>query len=328
MVALALATTLTAGGCGYWFWRHLHTALAPAAGGAMVTIGPGESFRRTCDRLESAGVVRHAWALRLWARWQGLDRLVRSGEYRFDRPRSPIEVLAVLRSPSAAVHRVTVREGATVADVAALLAAAGFGGADHVNCLARDPSFLMDLDVPASGLEGYLFPDTYAFAWSASPEEILRAMVRRFRAQADAVAPARTAARMSEQEMVILASVIEKETGAASERPVVSGVFHNRLRIGMALQSDPTAVYGRADVDRPTAADLKMDSLYNTYRHAGLPPGPICNPGRAALEAAVAPADVPYLYFVSRNDGTHAFSETLAEHNRAVVRYQRARRSP
>ena len=105
-------------------------------------------------------------------------------------------------------------------------------------------------------------------------------------------------------------------------------MFHNRLRIGMALQSDPTAVYGRTDVDRPTAADLKVDNLYNTYRHAGLPPGPICNPGRAALEAAVAPADVPYLYFVSRNDGTHAFSETLAEHNRAVARYQRARREP
>jgi UPF0755 protein len=254
-----------------------------------------------------------------------LDRLVRSGEYRFDRPHSPLEVLAVLRSPSAAVHRETIPEGATGADVAATLAAAGFGGADHVQCLARDPSFLMDVNVPASGLEGYLFPDTYAFAWSAAPEEILRTMVRRFREQADAVAPARAAARMSEQEMVILASVIEKETGAAPERPVVSGVFHNRLRIGMALQSDPTAVYGRPDVDRPTAADLKVDSPYNTYRHTGLPPGPICNPGRAALEAAVAPAEVPYLYFVSHNDGTHEFSETLAEHNRAVARYQRSR---
>ena len=325
MAALAVAATLTAGATAYYCWRHLHTALAPAAGGALVTIGPGESFRRISERLESAGVVRHATVLRMWARWQGLDRLVRSGEYRFDRPLSPIEVLAVLRSPSAAVHRVTIPEGATVADVAAELAAAGFGGPDHVTCLARDPSFLMDVEVPASGLEGYLFPDTYSFAWSASPEDVLRAMVRRFREQADAVAAARTAARMSEQEMVILASVIEKETGAAHERRVVSGVFHNRLRIGMALQSDPTAVYGRADVDRLTAADLKVDSPYNTYRHTGLPAGPICNPGRAALEAAVSPAHVSYLYFVSRNDGTHEFSDTLADHNRAVGRYQRRR---
>ena len=325
---MTLAASVTAGGAAYWCWRDLRTGLVPPAGGVLVTIGPGESFRRICERLESAGVVRYGAVLRLWARWQGVDRLVRSGEYRFDRALSPIDVLAVLRSPSAAVHWVTIREGATVADVAAVLAVAGFGGTDHVQCLARDPSFLVDVDVPASGLEGYLFPDTYAFAWSASPEEILRAMVRRFREHAAAVAPARAAARMSEAEMVILASVIEKETGAALERPVVSGVFHNRLRIGMALQSDPTAVYGRTDVARPTAADLKVDNPYNTYRHAGLPPGPICNPGRAALEAAVTPAQVPYLYFVSRNDGTHEFSATLAAHNRAVARYQRRRGAP
>jgi UPF0755 protein len=252
-----------------------------------------------------------------------LDRSVRSGEYRFDRPLSPIAVLATLRSPSAALHRVTIPEGSTLNQVAALLAAAGFGGADQFLCMAQDPDFLLRVDMPATGLEGYLFPDTYAFAWSTLPEQILAAMVARFREQTTALQERRRARHMSQEEMVILGSLIEKETGAAEERALISAVFHNRLQIGMPLQSDPTAVYGREGQGGPTAADLDVESPYNTYLHRGLPPGPICNPGRAALEAALEPATAPYLYFVSRNDGTHAFSRTLEEHNRAVARFQR-----
>jgi UPF0755 protein len=188
--------------------------------------------------------------------------------------------------------------------------------------LAQDPDFLVEQDLPSSGLEGYLFPDTYAFAWSTPPEEILRTMVGRFRDQAAALRARRIDAGMSEQDMVILGSLIEKETGAAQERAMVSAVFHNRLRNGMLLQSDPTTVYGHEDGAVPTAADLDADTPYNTYRNPGLPPGPICNPGRSALEAALAPAAVSYLYFVSRNDGTHEFSTTLDEHHRAVVRFR------
>jgi UPF0755 protein len=149
-------------------------------------------------------------------------------------------------------------------------------------------------------------------------------MVGRFREQVGALRARRMAVAMSEQEMVTLASLIEKETGAAQERVLVSAVFHNRLRAGMLLQSDPTAMYGREEGGAPTAADLTVDTPYNTYRNRGLPPGPICNPGRAALEAALSPAAVSYVYFVSRNDGTHEFSTTLDEHNRAVARFQRA----
>jgi len=306
-----------------WVWHDLHTPGPLPNGGALVSVAPGEAFRAVAARLQTAGVVRYAWPMRVYARWWGWDRLVRSGDYRFDRPLSPIDVVAVLRSPGAALHRVTIPEGSSVQQAAALLAAAGFGGADHFLCLARDADFLVELDLPQSGLEGYAFPDTYAFAWRTTPDDILRTMVARFREHAAALRARRERLGLSEHDMVILASLVEKETGAADERVLVSAVFHNRLRLGMLLQSDPTAVYGR-DADGPlTAADLDVETPYNTYKNRGLPPGPICNPGRSALEAAITPAAVPYLYFVSRNDGTHAFSTTLDEHNRAVARFQR-----
>jgi len=331
-MVLVLAIGVAAAG---WAWRDLNTSAPLPPGGAVVSVAPGETFRVTSERLQAAGVVRHAWVMRWWARWQGLDRLVRNGDYRFDQPLSPLETLAVLRSPTAALHRVTIPEGSTVNQVAALLAAAGYGGADVFLCLARNADFLASLDVPASGVEGYLFPDTYAFTWSTPPEQILTAMTQRFREQTASLQARRHASGMSESAMVILGSIIEKEAAAATERPVISAVFHNRLRRGMPLQSDPTTVYDQEGRDAPargapTHADLAVESPYNTYLHTGLPPGPICNPGRAALEAAVSPADVPFLYFVARNDGTHEFSRTLDEHNRAVARFQRgvARGSP
>jgi UPF0755 protein len=311
------------GGAAYWAWYDLHTPAPLTAGGALVSVAPGEPFGAITARLQAAGVVRHGWLLRWWARWEGLDRLVRSGDYRFDQPLSPVEVLALLRSPTAALHRVTIPEGSTLTQIAGLLAAAGFGGVDQFFCLADDPAFLLKLDVPASGLEGYLFPDTYAFAWHTPPDQILRTMVERFREQMAPLQARRLDAGMREEDLVILASLIEKESGTPGDRALVSAVFRNRLRLGMPLQSDPTTVYGRAAPAAPTHADLTMESPYNTYLHPGLPPGPICNPGLGALEAALAPADVPYLYFVSRKDGTHAFSRTVEEHNRAVARFQR-----
>ncbi len=323
-VAVAALLLLGGGGAGaYWVWHDLHTPAPLPPGGALVSVAPGEPFRAISARLQAAGVVRHAWVLRLWARWRALDRVVRSGDYRFEQALAPVDVLALLRSPTAALHRVTIPEGSTLEQIAALLANAGFGGADQFLCSARDPALLLSLDVPASGVEGYLFPDTYSFAWSTPPEHILRAMVARFREQTAPLQPMRLDAGMSEADMVVLGSVIEKETGAAEERALVSAVFHNRLHAGMPLQSDPTAVYGREMHGAPTAADIAVDSPYNTYLHAGLPPGPICNPGVAAMQAALTPAQVPYLYFVARKDGTHAFSRTLDEHNRAVTRFQR-----
>lgn len=317
LLAVALAAT--------WFWRHLDDPISLPPGGAIVSIAPGEPFRSVCQQLEESGVVRHAWALRLWGRWTGEDRLVRTGDYRFEEAMSPMEVLQALRSPGAALNRVTIPEGRTLPAVADLLERAGLGGADEFLCVASDPSFLESLDLPASGVEGYLFPDTYDFAWASTPDEILRLMVQRFRQQTEPLQADLAASNLTEVEMVTLASIIESETGATAERALISGVFHNRLRLGMRLQADPTAVYERG-IAVPTAGDLKVDSPYNTYLYAGLPPGPICNPGLAAIEAALAPAEVPYLYFVANNDGTHTFSRTLDEHNRAIAAARRAAR--
>jgi len=180
--------------------------------------------------------------------------------------------------------------------------------------------------LPRTGTEGYLFPDTYAIPLGTRPEDVLRLLVERFRTAVRRLDEARIQLGLSLHEMVTLASMIEKETGRDPERPLISAVFHNRLRAGMPLQSDPTAVYGR---QRPrgtvTSEELKSPSPYNTYLRLGLPPGPICNPGLASLEAAVRPAAVDYLYFVARPDGSHEFSRSYEEHRRAIARNRRSR---
>lgn len=317
-----LATALATAAALTWAWRELHQPVAPAAP-SVVVVPPGESFRAVAARLQAAGVVRHGWLLAAWARATGLDRSVHRGEFHFDAPRAPVDILALLQSPSGTAALVTIPEGLTADQIAALLEARGYGGRDVFACAMQDADLLLEFALPGSGVEGFLFPDTYAFETAMTPRDIVRAMLARFRSQAADLVPRRAALGMSEVDMVTLASVVEKETGQAAERPLIAGVFHNRLRLGMPLQSDPTVLYARGDVRGPiTRADLAGDSPYNTYVHRGLPPGPIANPGRAALEAAVSPATTPALYFVSRNDGSHVFSATLEEHNRAVRRFQ------
>ena len=271
-------------------------------------------------------MLHHPLLLTLWARYRGDDRAVRSGEYRIEEPVSPLRLLEILQSPSRARRWVTIPEGFTASQVAAALEQAGFGGKDVFQCLMEDPAVAAEFDLPATGVEGYLFPDTYAFDWATPPVEIVHALLERFRQESAALRERRIASGLTEAEMVTLASVIEKETGSPEERALISGVFHNRLRIGMRLQSDPTVLYGRGQASGPiTREDLANPSPYNTYVHSGLPPGPIANPGLASLQAAIAPRETKALYFVSRNDGSHEFSDSLAEHNRAVQRFQRGR---
>jgi UPF0755 protein len=320
---IAAIGSIAAAAAGTWAWRALHTPAPLAPPGAVVFVPPGEPFRAVAARLQSAGVVRHPFVLTAWARYCGLDRTVRSGEYRFTQPLSPIQVLEALQSRSDTTRLVTVPEGRTAEQIAALLEEQGYGGRDVFRCAMGDIHLLQEFALPASGVEGYLFPDTYAFAPLAEPTDVVRAMLVRFRQESTALAARRAAMGLSEAEMVTLASVIEKETGQADERKLISGVFQNRLRLGMPLQSDPTVLYGRDTRGPITRADLADPSPYNTYAHRGLPPGPIANPGRAALEAAIDPATTHALYFVSRNDGSHEFSDTLEAHNRAVHLYQR-----
>lgn len=319
IVLAALLVAIAAGGA----WWELHRPGPPLRASVIVTIEAGDPFRTTAAKLGSAGVVRFPFLLHWFARWSGEDRRAQAGDFRFTESVSPVGLLEMLHTPTLSLSRVTFPEGTTVQQMAEILAEEGFGGADEFVCAAGDPKFLRELAVPSTGLEGYLFPDTYSFARNAAPRDILRTMVKRFRERFAAATVEQVTSPLSELELVTLASIIERETGAAAERALISGVFHNRLRAGMRLQSDPTAIYGWKD-GPVTAADLRVESPYNTYMIAGLPPGPICNPGIDALKAAANPETTPYLYFVARDDGTHVFSKTLDEHNRAV-HAQRAR---
>ncbi len=302
--------------------------LAPSrlpAGGVRVVVREGEPLPVVAARLARAGAIRNALAFRWLARLQGLDRAMKPGDYHFTDPQPAPAVLRALAAGSQ-LPEVTVPEGLTVRETVALLTARGLGPASGFLSLAEDPDFLRAAGVPGPRLEGYLFPDTYRFTTVMSAAEILATMVRRFHERFDASRHRRAAARgMSVDQIVTLASIVEKEASQFAERPLVAAVFYNRLRLGMPLQSDPTVAYDNpAFTGGPiTRADLTHPSAYNTYLAVGLPPGPIANPGLAAIDATLSPADVPYLYFVSRNDGSHAFSTSLAEHNRAVERYQR-----
>ena len=226
------------------------------------------------------------------------------------------------------VRAITFREGLNIREMAALFESGGFGIAADFIAAARNASLVSDIDPASRDLEGYLFPDTYTLQRRTTAEELVERMVSRFKKSLTPELQQKALARgLNVRQLVTLASLVEKETGKAEERPIVAGVYTNRLKIGMGLQCDPTVIYalmlaGRYD-GNIRRDDLQIDSPYNTYRYAGLPPGPIAAPGEASLIAAASPADVPYLYFVSRNDGSHVFATTLDEHNRNVNEFQR-----
>jgi len=327
-LALVAALGTVAGAAGVAAVLYdLHAPGPPRSGPVTVTVEEGQRFADVASALRRQGVLRHTWPLLLWARLTRRDRDVHWGEYLVTTPLSPLELLARITGPPDALHAVTVPEGFTVRQILTLLAASGFGSPESFRCLLDDPLFLAAEDLPPAGAEGYLFPDTYNFPLATPQDRILRTMIQHFRDVFDAELARRAAALgLTEHQAVTLASLVEEETGRADERRLVAAVFLNRLKRGMPLQSDPTVLYGREDDSRTlTHADLLRPTPYNTYTIAGLPPAPIANPGRAALEAAVDPAPVDYLYFVARGDGSHEFSTTLTAHNAAVNRYLRGR---
>jgi len=294
-------------------------------GPVLLGVGEGERFEDIARALARSGVIRSADAFRVWARLRGRDRDVSWGDYVLQPPMSPREVLDRLALPPDPVGRITIPEGLTIVETAMLLEAHGHGPSARFEAILRDPEFIAREGLTATGPEGYLFPDTYVFPTTMLPERILATMVERFREEFAQVMGRRARPLdLTPHDLVTLASLIEEEAALPEERREVSAVFLNRLRIGMRLQSDPTVIYGRRDGDRSISrADLQRPTAYNTYVIAGLPPTPIANPGRGALEAAVDPAPTDALYFVARGDGSHAFSRSLAEHNAAVNRYQR-----
>ncbi len=278
-------------------------------------------------RLAENGVVRSRFAFELLCRWKAPASL-QAGEYFFDRPETPAEVFRKLAAGRVFVHLVTVPEGKTMKEIAELMEREGLAGRMEFLAAASDATPVRDLAPKARNLEGFLFPATYQFPRRVSPERVVEIMVKRFREVWGKIQKENgTADGRSVSAVVTLASLVEKETRVAKERPLVAGVFYNRLKRRIALQCDPTVIYALELANRYdgflTTKDLKFKSPYNTYRNAGLPPGPIANPGEASLRAAANPPKVDYLYFVANAEGGHFFSSTLAEHNRNVARYRR-----
>lgn len=320
---------VVAGAAAAWWGRQMLDAPYRGfdADEVFVEIPQGTGVAAIGDRLAGSGVVQHAMLFRIAARLSGSERKLQAGEYRFADAATPAAIVDRLARGDVYTRAVTFREGLTMWEMADVFATSGLGTRDEFLAEARDVSRISAIDPDASSLEGYLFPDTYQLPRAVGAKGTVDAMVAGFLRAFDKDLRAAAAARgLSPREVVTIASLVEKETAAPAERAIVSAVYQNRLRIRMGLQCDPTVIYALQLAGRwngnLTRDNLKFDSPYNTYRYAGLPPGPIAAPGRASLEAVVSPATVPYLYFVSRNDGTHAFATTLAEHNRNVQLWQ------
>ncbi len=304
--------------------RHWKTPTDSQGPAILIDIPKGQSFPVTAAQLHRLGLVGSPLCFRVMARITALDHRVKAGEYRLSASMSPEAILEKLASGEVALHSLVIPEGYTMQQIAEAIDRSGISDGRAFLAAATDPAVCTRFQVPARTLEGYLFPDTYWFPKNTPAMTIVQTMVQRFRAR---MTPAmlEQAARlgMSLHEIVTLASMIEKETGVDTERSLVSSVFHNRLKRGMRLESDPTAVYGITDPSKGiTREHLQTNTPYNTYRISGLPQGPIANPGLAALMASLYPAQTDYLYFVARDEKTHRFSRTWAEHEKAVEAYR------
>jgi UPF0755 protein len=316
---LVLLALLAAGG---WMAWALRMPLPPPEQ-KFVLLRPGFSTRHIAAELKSAGVIRSASAFIFWHYFRH-EHSLKAGEYLFDRAASTIEVHERLCRGDIYVHTVVVPEGYNVFDIAHAIQDAGLGSSeDFVKAAESGVTLISDLAPDAKTLEGYLFPSTYRFTRTQDMQEIVAAMVKQFKVVAQEIGLQPDATRT-----VTVASIIEKETAVPEERPLVASVYYNRLANNIALQADPSVIYAEQLRGNYGGAlhheDMHFESSYNTYTHAGLPPGPIANPGRSSLEAAMHPATTDYLYFVSDGNGHHRFSSSLEEHNRNVAAYRKA----
>lgn len=302
---------------------------ASTAGGrpskeALITVEPRQHLKTTADMLFDSEIIRKPSYFYLYARVFGYARRIQAGEYLLSGGMTPKQILEIMASGKIFLHKITIPEGYNLKEIAAVVAGAGLVSESQFLNAARDPQMCHGWKIEADTAEGYLFPDTYYFPRGVSAEKILSTMIQQFR-QVFTSEMVQQAEKMglSIHQAVTLASIIEKETGSDSERPMVSSVFHNRLKRRMRLESDPTVIYGIDNFDgNITRRHLTTPTPYNTYTRQGLPPGPIANPGARSLLAAVYPAQSEYLFFVSRQDKTHQFSRTWDEHLQAVRKYQ------
>jgi UPF0755 protein len=325
---LLLLAVLAFGG---WLAWALLPPVTPA-GQTFVLLHPGYSTRRIATELQSAGVIRSADAFVVW-HYLRHKRSLKAGEYLFEKSATSLDVHRRLVHGDVYFHTVVIPEGYNIFDVAHAVQNAGLGSSDEfLKVATSDTALIADLAPDAKTLEGYLFPNTYEFTRMQTMQEMAAAMVKEFRQVAkeiglttDSQDPA--AQKNDLQQIVILASIIEKETAAPEERPLVASVYYNRMTRRVALQADPSVIYAELLQGSYTGAlhhaDMQFNSPYNTYTHAGLPPGPIGNPGKTSLEAAIHPADTDYFYFVGNGNGHHRFARNLEEHNKNVAAYRK-----
>ena len=318
-LTLLLLAALATGG---WLAWALRMPITPE-GQKFVLLRPGYSTRRIAAELKSAGVIRNTLAFVLWHRIHRKQSL-KAGEYLFDKAATPLEVHDRLARGDIYVHTVVIPEGYTMFDIAQAVQDAGLGSSQQFLEVARaEIGLISDLSPDAKSLEGYLFPNTYEFTRTQNMKDIAGAMVKQFRLVAEQIG-----LTIDVQKTVTMASIIEKETAVPEERPMVASVYYNRLGRNVALQADPSVIYAEL-LDGSYAgalhhSDMGFQSAYNTYTHPGLPPGPIGNPGRVSLEAAMHPAQTDFYYFVSDGNGHHRFSHSLEEHNQNVARLRQA----
>lgn len=323
---LAAATVLLLAIFGVYLTGELHRPYRGFSEPVSVNFERGTSTRGIASVLAQKGVIPNQWIF-LAARAMRRGATLQAGEYRFDKPASPLDIYGRIARGDIFYMELLVPEGFNMFEIAEAVGKLGTITAADFLAAARDPSSIRDLDPNAPSLEGYLFPNTYRVYHFTTAQQLCRTMTGEFRARWKAL---HTDANV--HDTITLASMVEREARLPEERPLVASVFRNRLRIGMKLDCDPTAVYAALLQNRYRGtiyrSDLDNPSPWNTYRHAGLPPGPIANPGLDAIHAALAPADTRYLYFVAKADGSggHTFSESLAQHTAAVARYQRATR--
>lgn len=290
----------------------------------VIQISFGTPFRKIAKQLKEEAIITHEVKFYFLSRFQGNLNQIKAGEYLLYTNMKPLEVLDTLVSGRTYLYRATIPEGYNMYEIAKILSSIPLVSEQEFLSKAQDPFLLRDLNIDGPSVEGYLFPETYFFSKPVTSEMIIRTMVKRFNENyTDEIQFKAQKLGLTRKKVVILASIIEKETGLAEERRLISAVFHNRLRINMKLQSDPTVIYGIKNFNgNLTKKHLLTPSPYNTYTLYGLPYGPVANPGKETLEATVNPASANYLYFVSRNDGSHIFSTTYKDHLKAVQQYQ------
>lgn len=310
------------------FVYYLTTPSEDKADDRIFLIADGSTLSDVSDTLRDSGLISCKHAFLVYARTAGYSNRMKAGEYRLNPAMTPLMILDILSQGKIISHPITIPEGYSIKQISKLLAQAGLASEDDFMKIADSTRSAQNYGFNTPNLEGFLYPDTYHFSRGLSVKSMIDVMINRFHEITAPFAEKLKASKMTLEQVVILASIVEKETGRAAERPQIAAVFLNRLKKKGRLESDPTVIYGIDDFNgNLTKKDLRTKTPYNTYIIRGLPPGAIANPGKDAIHAVLFPEDSDYYYFVSKNDGSHHFSKTLAEHNRAVKIYQKNRRS-